>query len=213
MSDIANTIDCVITFGKMWRLTMRRSEKPAALAARTYSCSFATSISPRTMRAYDTHPTNAIAMYMLRVPAPEHEDERDDEDEERERDEHVDDPHDHGVEPAAPVARRALRAPCRSRTEISTARKPTWRSIRRAVEQARPDVAAEVVGAEQVLRRRRLEDVEQVLLDRVPRRDEGREDRQHGERAEDEGPGDERRRPVPPVAERAPLGDLGRRGR
>ena len=70
MSDMANTIDWVITFGKMWRLTMRRSEKPAALAARTYSCSFATSISPRTMRAYDTHPTNAIAMYMLRVPAP-----------------------------------------------------------------------------------------------------------------------------------------------
>ena len=41
---------------------MRAFESPAAWAARMYSWRFATSISPRMMRAYDTQPTTVIAM-------------------------------------------------------------------------------------------------------------------------------------------------------
>ena len=97
----------------------------------------------------------------------QHEDEGDHEHEERERDEDVDDPHDHGVEPAAPVAGDRSEHGA-DHEGISTASEADLEVDPAAVEQARPDVAPEVVGAEQVLRRRGLEDVEQVLLDRVP---------------------------------------------
>ena len=61
MSDIAKTMAWLITFGRMCRTTMRASENPADCAARTYSWRLATRISPRMIRAYDTHPTSVIA--------------------------------------------------------------------------------------------------------------------------------------------------------
>ena len=62
MSDMAKTMAWPTTFGRMCRTMIRGVENPADCAARTYSWRFATRISPRMMRAYDTQPTIVMAM-------------------------------------------------------------------------------------------------------------------------------------------------------
>ena len=90
---------------------------------------------------------------MLRVPGAEHEDERDDQDVERERDDDVDEPARDRVDRAAVVAgEQAERRADHEREEHGEERDAQVGA--RAVDEPRPDVAAELVGAEPVRRRR-----------------------------------------------------------
>ncbi len=50
MSEHANTIACVITFGSRWRPRMRGVESPPARAASTHSRRFALTTSARMIR-------------------------------------------------------------------------------------------------------------------------------------------------------------------
>ena len=86
---------------------------------------------------------------MLGVPGTEGEHQRDDEHEERERDDDVDDAHDDRVEPAAPPAGdQAERRPDDEREQHG--QRADAQVDAGAVEQAGADVAAELVGAQQV---------------------------------------------------------------
>ena len=69
------------------------------------------------------------------------------------------------------------------------------------VDQPRPDVASQLIGAQPVIRRRALERVVQVLLDRRVLRHQRCEHRQQHQRAQDRDAGHERRRAVPAARE------------
>jgi hypothetical protein len=121
------------------------------------------------------------------------EDEGDDEHIEGKGEHDVDDPPDHRVEPAAEVAgedadRRAHgeRAQDRQHPDLDVGAA--------AVEQAAPDVTAEVVGAEQMGGARALEGGEQVLLHRRVAGDHRGEEDEDEHRADDGGAGEEARR-------------------
>src|SRR3972149_44639 len=58
------------TFGRIWRNRIRPRHVPRAVAAWTYSRCFTDSTSPRTTRAYTTHPATDKLMMMLRRPSP-----------------------------------------------------------------------------------------------------------------------------------------------
>ena len=62
MSLIEKTTACRTTLGSRCRSRIRQVGRPLARAAMAYSCSLATSTSPRTMRQYATQPTSVIAM-------------------------------------------------------------------------------------------------------------------------------------------------------
>ena len=162
MSDIANTIDWVITFGKdVATEDASVGEAAAARAASTYSWLLAPRVTSPRDDARIRHPPHERDRDVdARVPAPSTKTRAITQHVERERDEDVDDAASiDGVEPATAVAgqrpeQRADDEGDQHRDEADLEVDPA------AVEQARPDVAPEVVGAEQVLRRRGLEDVE-----------------------------------------------------
>ena len=103
----------------------------------------------------------------------------------RERQLHVGDAHDEGVDAAADDSRRAARAPTPSTIDSSTARDADQQRDARAEDDRRQDVAALVVGAEREGRVaavgshaggvQRVQQVERWQVERVVRRDPGRE--------------------------------------
>ena len=76
-----------------------------------------------------------------------------------------------------------------------------------AVDEPRPDVAAEVVRSEPVRARRPLQRMQQVLVGRVVLRDQRSGERRQHDHPEDRQARDEARRAVPAVAEAAPVLD------
>ena len=100
------------------------------------------------------------------------------------RQQHVDQPHDQRVHPSAEVARhQPERAAQQQRKPVRHHDRQQRRA--RAVEDAAQRVAAVLVGAEPVQRRRRRQRVRQVLLVRIERRDQRREDGQRQEHRRD----------------------------
>ena len=82
-----------------------------------------------------------------------------------------------------------------------------------AVDESREQIAAELVGAEQMVPRGALQAVLDVLLGRIVRRDQRREDRQHDEPADDDE-AEEAGRPAGDLLEQARAGrPCGRRAR
>ena len=106
-------------------------------------------------------------MYAAHSPEPEDGHEREHEDHEREGDDEIDAAHDDGIGAPAHVARE--RPEDQAEHERDVRRDEAERQVdAAAVDDPGEDVAPEVVGAEDVLERRRLEGVGQVELVRVP---------------------------------------------
>ena len=122
----------------------------------------------------------------------ERRDEGERQDQARKREEDVGDAHQDGVDPAAEIAGDgADQKPDRADQDHHEA--DDVERDARAVDDARVDVAAELVGAEPVRRRRRLQAVGEILGGRRMGRDPWRQRRDQHQRQHDAEPGDRQR--------------------
>ena len=117
----------------------------------------------------------------------EHADDHDREQHARKGEQHVDQPHDHGVDAAADIARHDADRHADRHRERDREHAFDQRDAR-AVDDAREQVAAELVGAEPVLGRRRHQHVHQVVLVGIVGRDQRREDAAEHEHQHDREP-------------------------
>ena len=153
-----------------------RSRTPSARAASTYAVSRITSTEPRTTRATRGEYTMPMRDDHVDDARPERGHERDREDDGGKRHQPVHDPHEHVVEPAVVPAQRArTRTP--TTNENSDDRDADDQRQPRAVDDAAPHVAPDVVGAEPVRRARRAPAAPARPCRRGSPADERREDR------------------------------------
>ena len=161
---VASTSTGPMTLGSTCFRMMRSGATPTTRAACTYSLLRSTSVEPRTVRAYCTQPgkrdrehEHRKGQRVVRVGkhrAADAVDQQRDQDR-RERQHDVADAHDEGIDLAADKARQQAEADADDHRQHDRRQADEHRDAR-AVHDGREDVAALVVGAEQVLGRAAL---------------------------------------------------------
>ena len=139
---------------------------PLAIAASMKASERRLMVEARAIRAKRGAKATVSTTTMFQKPAPERGRDQDAEQQGREGQEDVEDPADDAIDPAAEITRRDAE---RRADDGSDRRRDHAEQQRRAgaVDDAGQHVAAELVGPEPVLRRRRQVDAEQALRDRV----------------------------------------------
>ena len=169
-----------------WRKMIRRREKPSASPGEhellLSQDEHLRPGQPRVQRPADRQDGDVDALH---ARADDGED-RDHENEERERDDDVDEPHDHRVDPAAEVASDGAEDHAVDERRVGQDESELEIDPRR-VDDPGEDVPSEVVRPHDVIRRRRLEGVDEVLGVGRVRSDQRREDRGQSDEPEDPG--------------------------